>query len=257
MPLIPHFLSLYILEQSDKVMIQKISGVEQVGIYSVAYSIGNAINIISNSINQTITPWLYRKLKDEEYKEIRKNIIYIFLIVLLIISVFILMIPELLNIIASKEYKEALYVISPVAASTFFSFIYGLFAIIEFYFDKNKFSMVLSGFAAITNIFLNAIFINLFDYRAAGYTTMICYALLAIGHLIYTNKILEKNQKGYLIKSSTMVLIILLMIGIVIISQLLNNLVYIRYFLILFILVLVFLKRKMIIDKLNILKNNN
>lgn len=238
-------------------MIQKLSGVEQVGIYSVAYSIGNAINIISNSINQTITPWLYRKLKDNDYKEIRKNIMYIFLIVLLIISVFILMVPELLSIIAAKEYKEALYVICPVAVSTFFSFVYGLFATIEFYFDKNKFSMIISGIAAIANIVLNAIFINIFDYRAAGYTTMVCYAILAIGHLIYTNKVLENNKKGYLIKSTTMISIILLMIGIVIISQILNKFVYIRYLIIIITFGLAFIKRKVIIKKLNILQKNN
>ena len=232
-------------------MIQKISGVEQVGIYSVAYSIGNAINIISNSINQTITPWLYRKLKDNDYKEIRKNITYIFLIVLLIISVFILIVPEMLNIIAAKEYKEALDVVRPVAASTFFSFVYGLFATIEFYFDKNKFSMIISGILAITNILLNLVFINLFDYRAAGYTTMVCYALLAIGHLIYTNKILEKNKKGYLIRNITMIFIILLMFGIVIVSQMLNGFVYIRYLIIAFIFILAFFNRKVIIRKLN------
>ena len=232
-------------------MIQKISGVEQVGIYSVAYSIGNAINIISNSINQTITPWLYRKLKDNDYKEIRKNITYIFLIVLLIISIFILIVPEMLNIIAAKEYKEALDVVRPVAASTFFSFVYGLFATIEFYFDKNKFSMIISGISAITNIFLNLVFINLFDYRVAGYTTMVCYALLAIGHLIYTNKILEKNKKGYLIRNITMIFIILLMFGIVIVSQMLNGFVYIRYLIIAFIFILAFFNRRIIIRKLN------
>lgn len=232
-------------------MIQKISGVEQVGIYSVAYSIGNAINIISNSINQTITPWLYRKLKDNDYKEIRKNITYIFLIVLLIISVFILIVPEMLNIIAAKEYKEALDVVRPVAASTFFSFVYGLFATIEFYFDKNKFSMIISGISALTNILLNLVFINLFDYRAAGYTTMVCYALLAIGHLIYTNKILEKNKKGYLIRNITMISIILLMFGIVIVSQMLNEFAYIRYLIIAFIFILAFFNRKVIIRKLN------
>lgn len=254
LPLIPHFLSLYILEQSDKIMIQKINGVEKVGIYSVAYSIGNAINIISTSINQAITPWLYRKLKDEDYINIRKNIIYIFLIVLLIISAFILMLPELLKIIASKEYSEALYVVSPVAASTFFSLIYGLFATIEFYFDKNKFSMFISGFAAITNIILNAIFINVFDYRAAGYTTMICYALLAMGHLIYTNHILKNKHKGYLIKNSIMVFIIFLMIGIVIMSQFTYNLTCIRYSIILFMVIFIFIKRKKIFNKLEVLQ---
>lgn len=240
-------------------MIQKINGVEQVGIYSVAYSIGNAINIIINSINQAIIPWLYRKLKENKYSEIRKNIIYIFGEMLLIISIFILVTPEILSIIASAGYSDALYVISPIAASAFFSLIYGLFATIEFYFDKNKFSMVISGVVAIINVILNLIFINLFDYRAAGYTTMVCYALLAIGHLIYTNRIIKNKQNEYLVKNSTMIFIIFIMIGIAVISQFIYKLIYIRYVAIVFVLLLVFSSRKKILRKFDIEqeKSNN
>lgn len=255
LPLIPHFLSLYILEQSDKIMIQKASNLMNVGIYSVAYSIGNAINIISNSVNQAIVPWLYQKLNEKDYKEISKNMIYIFIFVLMIISIFIMVVPELLIFMASNEYRDAIYVIAPVAASTFFSFVYGLFATIEFYFDKNKFSMFISGIAAITNIVLNFIFINIFDYRAAGYTTMICYAILAIGHLCYTNNILKFKENRYLIKNSLMICIITSMILLVIISQILNNCLIFRYLLLIFTLLIVFLKRKIIIKKINELKS--
>ena len=251
LPLIPHFLSLYVLDQSDKIMIQKISGMEKVGLYSVAYSIGIAIVIVANSIYQAIIPWIYGKLKIKDFTEVRKKLLNILLIILLLISFFILMIPELLSIVASKQYSGALYVVLPVAASTYFRLIYNLFGTIEIYYDKNKFSMILSGIAAVTNIILNAIFISLFDYVAAGYTTMICYALLALGHFLYTNHILKENN-AYILKNSTMLLLIITMFVIVIIAQFIYAFPYVKYAILLLFTIMVYIKRKAIY---NIVKN--
>ncbi len=59
--------------------------------------------------------------------------------------------------------------------SVFFMFLYPLFANIEFYYEKTKFVMVASCSGALLNILLNYIFIGLYGYYAAGYTTLICY----------------------------------------------------------------------------------
>lgn len=252
LPLIPHYLSIYILEQSDKIMIQKMSGIDKVGIYSVAYSIGNAMNIVTNSITQAITPWLYRKLKEDNLKEIKNKLFLIFMLVIAIISLFILFVPEVLSIIASKQYYEAIYVVSPVSASIFFTLIYGFFATIEFFFNKNKFSMIISGIAAVINILLNFIFIPLLGYQAAGYTTMICYAILTIGHVIYTNNIIKKKKKQQLFNNKYIICLIILMFIIVIISTFLYKVSVIRYLCILIIFLMIFIQRNKIKDLLKI-----
>ena len=53
LPLIPHYFSAYILEQSDRIMIQKLCGIEAVALYSVAYNAGAIIKIITNSLNRS------------------------------------------------------------------------------------------------------------------------------------------------------------------------------------------------------------
>lgn len=247
-PLIPHYISIYILEQSDKIMIQKMSGVNKVGIYSVAYSMGNAMNIVTNSITQALTPWLYRKLKEDNLKEIKDKLFSIFIFVIAIITIFILFIPEFLSIIASEQYYEAMYVISPVSASVFFSLVYGFFATIEFYFNRNKFSMIISGFAAIINIILNLIFITLIGYQAAGYTTMICYAILTIGHVFYTNHIIKKEKKQNIFSNKYIIGLVFVMFIIVFVSDLLYKVTFVRYLCILIILLMIFIQKNKIIN---------
>ena len=242
-PLIPHYMSMYVLEQSDKIMIQKMVGIDKAGIYSVAYSIGNAMNIVTNSITQAMTPWLYKNLKENNIKEIKGKLSSIFLFIIAMVSIFILFVPEFLKIIASDEYYEAIYVISPISVSIFFTLVYGFFATIEFYFDKNKFAMIISGLAAVIKILLNLIFIPLFGYQVAGYTTMICYIILAIGHVIYTNSIVKKQIKQKFFSNKYIIGSVVFISFVMITANFLYKFIWQRYIIILIIFLIIFIKR--------------
>ena len=47
--------------------------------------------------------------------------------------------------------------------------------------------------AAVANVVLNFIFIHIFGYVAAGYTTLACYMLYSVGHYIVSKRILVKE----------------------------------------------------------------
>ena len=51
-------------------------------------------------------------------------------------------------------------------------------------------AFLLVGAAAVANVVLNFIFIRLFGYIAAGYTTLACYMLYSVGHYIVSKRIL-------------------------------------------------------------------
>ena len=50
--------------------------------------------------------------------------------------------------------------------------------------------------AAVTNIVLNYIFIKLFGFVAAGYTTLTCYVLYSLGHYIVSKRVLKEFLNG-------------------------------------------------------------
>lgn len=212
-PLIPHYMSQYILDQMDRIMIQKMVGVTQVGIYTVAYNVGTAMKIVTNSLVSAITPWYYDLLERKSYSEINKKFESTVYIAMIPVFLFIGFAPELMSILATAEYKEAMYVIPPVCVSNVFLLMYSFFSIIEFFYEANKFSMFATGAGALLNIILNYSCIKQYGYIAAGYTTMICYALFAVAHFFYSQYVLNKHSGQMVFKIGTVMLLILINIG--------------------------------------------
>lgn len=197
LPLIPHYLSLIILNQSDRIMITKICGAEDNGFYSVAYSAASMLLIFNSSITQAFTPWVYGKCRDKNVKKIKKYVRMLYLIMVGIIVLFIFAAPEIIAVLASKKYSESIYVIPPVAASMFFIFLYNMLSILEFYHEKTKPVMVCSMFSAGFNLILNMIFIPQYGYIAAAYTTLVCYVLNIIMHYFVVFQIYKRFYSLY------------------------------------------------------------
>lgn len=188
-PLIPHYLSNSILGSSDRIMIKNMVGVAEAGIYSLAYSISQIMQLVNDSLNKTMSPWLYQKLRDKNYTAMSK-VVYPSLILIAIANLALIAIaPEIVSIFAPSEYAEAIYVIPPVAMSLFATYLYLCFAPFEFYFEKRLWTTIGTLISAIANIVLNYIFIPLCGYQAAGYTTLFCYMLNAIMHYFFMRKI--------------------------------------------------------------------
>ena len=182
LPLIPHYLSQNILGQADRIMIGNIVGNSKAAIYSVAYTVASMMTLMVNAINSSFIPSMYQNLDERKYDKINKGSFPLCILIAVAVCGVMLIGPEVIGILASKEYAEAIYCIPPVAASVFFIYLYTLFINVEFYYEKTKYSMICSVLGAILNVILNYLLIPKFGYIAAGYTTLACYILFAIGH---------------------------------------------------------------------------
>lgn len=229
LPLLPHYFSTYILDQADRIMIQKMCGLSAVGIYGVAYSVGLIMKMVSTSIGQALTPWEYQNLEKKNFKEIGNLFFPIMLVVGGALALFMAFAPEVMRILAGQKYYEAVYIVPLVTASVFFMLMYTIFSNIEFFYDANKMSFVFSSVAAIVNVILNYIFINLYGYIAAGYTTLACYSLLAIGHFMYSDYIVMKKCGCHIFEWAIVIGLSGAMIAITIIMSLLYAWIWIRY----------------------------
>lgn len=248
-PLLPHSLSLTVLSSADRVMINKMVNASATALYSVAYSASMVINLIKLSITQAMTPWIYECIKNKKYESIKKVCNSIILIITSMSFLFILFAPELIFIVGSKEYYDAIYVVPPVAASVFFTFLYGMFSIIEFYFEQTQKIMFASVFAAVLNVILNYIFIPKFGYIAAGYTTLICYLFLSAFHYFVMRKAVQDNIGDIEIFDLTFIIILsIIVLFSSILFSILYSYVWLRYCLIVLLFIFIFLNKNKIID---------
>ena len=193
LPLLPHYLSQVILSSSDRIMIGNMCSASDAGVYSIAYTAGMLMTLLTTSLNSTVVPWLYRKLDEGAYDRIRKvGVMLLSGIAVAIIGVDALA-PDIVSILAPTEYSEAMGLIPVISASVFFMFVYSYCSNIEFFFEKTWLATVASVSAAILNITLNLVFIPVFGYVAAGYSTLICYAAMALAHYVFAQRVAETN----------------------------------------------------------------
>lgn len=182
LPLIPYYLSMNLLLSSDRIMIQQIVGAPEAAIYSVAYSAGQIMTIFKMCLIDALRPWIYKQLDNKSYTNIRKTTNQLIILVAALSTLFSLFAPEIIQVLAAKQYYTAIYVVPPVALSSLFTFVYQLFAVIETYYSKTTEMMKASVISAVANIALNYICIPRFGYIAAGYTTLFSYIILCILH---------------------------------------------------------------------------
>ena len=252
LPLIPHYLSMTVLSSSDRIMISNMCGDSQAGIYNLAYSVSQIMTMFNSALLSTIEPWMYKKIKSKSINDISKVAYPSFLIISGVNVLLIAFAPEIITIFAPKEYYEAIWVIPPVAMSVYFMFLYTFFAVFEFYYSKTKLITLATTIGALLNIVLNYIFINIFGYHAAGYTTLVCYIAFAVFHYIFMLKICNDyldKVKPYNTKIMLVITFVFLMISFIFLFSYEN--IIIRYGIILIILFCVFFNYKKIIRMLN------
>ena len=251
-PLLPHYFSTYILDQSDRIMIQKLIGIEEAAVYGVAYNCAIVIKIVSNSINNALVPWEYSKLKERNFRDLNKNLNKFMILFSAAALVFIALAPEVIYILAGENYMEAVYCIPPVTTSCFFLFVFGLYGNAEFHYDANKFTMYISIAGAVLNLILNFIFINIFGYIAAAYTTLFCYMLFTFAHFIFANALSMKHDGGRAFDYKCLILCsVVLCIGVFVMSLLYSHII-VRYAVIVVILLVALIKRKEIMKMLKL-----
>lgn len=192
LPLIPHYLSQIVLNSADRIMIGRMIGDSEAGIYSLAYSVASIISIFVTALSQTISPWFYQKIKDNKPKDV-VSVAYPTMILLAVISLgLIALAPEVVAIFAPESYYEAIYIMPPVTMGIFFLYCYDMFAKFAFYYEKTVFIMMASVVGAVLNVVLNYFFIGKYGYFAAGYTTLLCFMIYALCHYIFMRKVCEE-----------------------------------------------------------------
>ena len=244
-PLIPHYLSQTVLNSSDRIMVKRIEGSTPAAIYGVAYALSQLMTMFTTALNQTISPWIYQKIKDKKTEDI-KSVVYPTILFIGFVSVLLMCFaPEAVAIFAPPAYAKAIWAIPPVAMSVFFVHMYNVFSGFEFYHEKSVFITISTCLAAALNVGLNLVFIPKYGFVAAGYTTLVSYMVYAFAHYLFMEKI-ERDEDGvkHVFEPGKLLLFsaVFLLIGAVITFSYTNR--WIRYGIILLTLVLTVIFRK-------------
>lgn len=189
MPLVLHGIALNILSQSDRTMITWLADASQTGVYSLIYNFSMIATVITTSLDGVWVPWFTERLKNREIKSINDLAVdYINLMTYAMVGVMFIG-PEVVKLLASSKYWEGISIIPPVVLANYIIFAYTLYVNIEHFYKKTPYITVNTLIAAGSNLILNYIFIPLYGYVAAAYTTLFSYLLAFVLHARYAKKL--------------------------------------------------------------------
>ena len=215
-PLLAYYLSQVIFNQSDRIMISKLLNKESAAMYGVAYNLATILTFVLNAINNAYVPWYYEKIKKGKTSENKAISNMIALIMAALILCVIWFAPEIIYILAGKNYAHAVYVVPPVAMSLLLLFYSQLFINVEFYYEEKKSLVFASIGSAVVNILLNYLFIPMYGFVAAGYTTLASYILFVLANC-YAMKILLRKKEieddAYSYKSLILIFVVFAALG--------------------------------------------
>ena len=139
-------------------------------------------------------PWTYEQLKVKVFTGLKRITNILVLIMAIISLVSSLLSPELIKIMGTQDYQVAVYVIPVVVLGVYYTFVYDLYASVEFYYGATQYVMYASLIGAGLNFVLNAVFIPLFGFIAAAYTTLVCYLVFMLMHFLFSRKVLKEQN---------------------------------------------------------------
>ncbi len=180
-PLILNSISWWIIQSSDKIMVELMISASALGLYSVATKIPSLINVIITIFTQA---WGISSIKEVESSNDTKFFSNVFSIYSFLTFgaaiVLIAIIKPFMNIYVGSQFKEAWVFVPLLLMSAIFSSISAYYGALFAALKKSLSNMTSTLIAAVANIIINFIGIKIIGIWGAVIGTVFAYILVAI-----------------------------------------------------------------------------
>lgn len=190
-PLIPSYLGGLIIASSDRIFIEQMVGLDSVGLYAVGYSFGMIVMLFTDAFIKAWSPWFYKNLSnptDSKKKKIVKYT-YVFIIGLFALAVILSVVAEfILPYFVDERFYGASEFIFWIAFGYAVRGIYQIFFPYLVHISRTSFLGLSSMIAAIVNLILNYLLIDIYGAIGAAYATVGAFAVSALLVFWYQQK---------------------------------------------------------------------
>lgn len=193
-PLIPHAIGGLIISLSDRFFIEKMIGIDMVGIYSVGYMFGMIILIFSDAFIKAWSPWFYKKLAKPSLI-IKKKIVnysYLYIVALFALTFLLTILSKLLmDVFIDEKFNGAEQFIFWISMGYAIHGVYKIFFPYLVHINKTSFLGYSTMLTAIINLILNYVMINHYGAIGATYATALSFSISTALVFWYQNKKIE------------------------------------------------------------------
>ena len=183
LPLVPHGLAAWVLELSDRAILERFVSLGELGIYSLGYQLGTLMSIVATAINNAWVPFLFKtdSQQGEAAKERLARLVtyYVFFLCWIALGLSLLS-KEMIALMTALAFHTADRVMPWIVWGWFFGGLY--YVPINFMFVREKTGLipVVTVVSGVANVGLNLLLVPRYGMMAAAWTTFLSYGLMMI-----------------------------------------------------------------------------
>lgn len=181
-PLIPHILGGLVIAASDRLFIEQMVSLEAVGLYAVGYSFGMIVMLFTDSFIKAWSPWFYKSMANPTDSKKAKIVkyTYLFIIGLFVLTGIISVAAKfILPYFVDEKFYGASEFIFWVALGYALRGVYQIFFPYLVHINCTSFLAVSTVVAAVVNLALNYLLIDMYGAIGAAYATVGAFAVSA------------------------------------------------------------------------------
>ena len=180
LPLVPHYFSSSLILRASEMVIGRTHGQAALAKYSVGISVGLALTFISNALSQVTSPWIIRKVAEGKFDTVRELLTLALRALLTLTLMLLAVAPEILAVITTPEYADALPVVYPLSISVSAMFLSSAILSAEAYYERSLRSTLPTVVTAAVSIASAILILPAIDYRYSALFTLAAYLLLVV-----------------------------------------------------------------------------
>jgi O-antigen/teichoic acid export membrane protein len=191
LPIVPHLLLALGLVVADRFILEYYRNLNEVGVYSVAYTFGMVMYLVTASISQAWSPLFYDIARGgPEGQRMLGRLFSGLSLLLVMIAVFgSLIAQDVVSHFLDHRYSQAGSLIPWIIAGYLFHSIYGILQPSLLQARRVGFLWVVSGAALVANIGLNFLWIPRSGMYGAAYATTVAYLIEAALMYFYAQRV--------------------------------------------------------------------
>ena len=181
LPLVIGTLSFLILDVSDRFILEQYVSLSDLGLYSIAYTLGFAVNVIINGSYKAFEPLLFREAKQNNFINsfyvIKKQYMFLVFAIGLLVIMFS---QELLHFMTSEKFYKAYYLVPFIVLAAISKGIYMLYAVLLMIQKNTKLLSKALFLGAIVNISMNLMFVKVYGSIVAAISTFVAFLTMTM-----------------------------------------------------------------------------
>ncbi len=180
-PFVPHLIGNWVLQLSDRMILDQYVTSAQLGIYTLGATVGGAALFLAHSMGRAFAPQLTLSLKHErEHREVPEVGTYWVLALSWGTVAIALFATEAVTLLAPSDFHEAVEVIPWIVAGYFAFGLYQVASQGTWFAMKTRWIPIVTLTAAAFNIGLNLLLIPRYGIIGAAVASLAAYSLLAV-----------------------------------------------------------------------------